>query len=62
MTTMDISIAIKKETDRIAEIDKQQSELRDERRQCIIRKKKLENALVHINEILEGKTEETTVE
>lgn len=59
MTTMDIIAKRKEFTDRIMAIDLEIEKLREERRECILKSKKLESAIEHIKGILEGKTEET---
>lgn len=58
MTTMDIKQKQQEFKDRIVAIDAEIEKLRQERRDCIIKAKKLQGAIEHVEEILEGKTEE----
>ena len=53
---MNIETKIQEIRERVKQIDAEQEKLRDERRKCIIKAKRLEATLEHVNQILDEKT------
>lgn len=53
---MDLQSKITEIRERVKQIDAEQEKLRDERRKCIIKAKRLEATLEHVNQILDEKT------
>ncbi len=56
MTMKDLETLIKEKKDRVESIDKEIEALRSERRDCIIKRRKLEHLLVAANGILGEQT------